>query len=159
MAFEAKDGETGIFCTSSWAWYLLHTAMVWVHLCYYVRILAVQITKPPFKACLNQQRNWIVHIAVKFKGSDLVWTQLASELQCLSFSDCLSVSLCLPFSICCICFPLYDLHFSEMNLHCGDKESHQPLQHCILPLASAKGLRLVLTGLTWTICLCLNQSL
>lgn len=99
MAFEAKDGETGIFCTSSWAWYLLHTAMIWVHLCYYVTILAVQITKPPFKACLNQQRNWIVHIAVKFRGSDLVWTQLASELQCLSFSDCLFLSVFLSPSV------------------------------------------------------------
>lgn len=37
-------------------------------------ILAIQITKPPFKACLNQQRNRIVHINCEVKGSDLVWT-------------------------------------------------------------------------------------
>ena len=37
-------------------------------------ILAIQITKPPFKACLNQQRNRIIHINCEVKGSDLVWT-------------------------------------------------------------------------------------
>lgn len=78
------------FLRSSWVPSLLHTLESECSCVTCVsRILAILITKPPFKACLNQQRNWFVHNTEGFKGSNLVCTQLVPELQ----SPCLSVSL------------------------------------------------------------------
>lgn len=80
---------------SCWAWYLLHTAVIWVHLCYHVsQDSSCSSHKPSLKAYLNQQRNYSRNCEVQRKWS--CWDTAGNRA---SVSLFLHLFLCMGLSV------------------------------------------------------------